>query len=216
MRAHRGETAEMPGFTATTTTNRRLHRRSGGRGTARWESGPRGDILIGLPSAGLHTNGYSLARRIFFEQLGYDPQSIIPGIGKIERPCYSPHLLSEAIAAADRAACAACACAHHRRRFDRQRSRVLRIARRQDQAGSWPVPPNLSIPLSKRATSTAKKRCACQHGRRNDHDGGPDQVDVVSKHFAQIGQPSSSSQRREGSRRVAYDAPPTGYASWIE
>ena len=26
-----------------------------------------GDILIGLPSAGLHTNGYSLARKIFFE-----------------------------------------------------------------------------------------------------------------------------------------------------
>lgn len=30
-----------------------------------------GDILIGLPSTGLHTNGYSLARKVLFEKMGF-------------------------------------------------------------------------------------------------------------------------------------------------
>jgi phosphoribosylformylglycinamidine cyclo-ligase len=37
-----------------------------------------GDILLGLPSNGLHTNGYSLARKLFFEVGGMKPDSKIP------------------------------------------------------------------------------------------------------------------------------------------
>ena len=33
-----------------------------------------GDVAVGLPSAGLHTNGYSLARKVFFETLGKKPK----------------------------------------------------------------------------------------------------------------------------------------------
>jgi phosphoribosylformylglycinamidine cyclo-ligase len=36
-----------------------------------------GDVLIGLPSTGLHTNGYSLARKLFFEVGGYKPEQYI-------------------------------------------------------------------------------------------------------------------------------------------
>jgi phosphoribosylformylglycinamidine cyclo-ligase len=39
-----------------------------------------GDTILGLPSNGLHTNGYSLARKIFFEQLCLKPSSRLPGL----------------------------------------------------------------------------------------------------------------------------------------
>ncbi|MEY2506043.1 MAG: phosphoribosylformylglycinamidine cyclo-ligase [Verrucomicrobiota bacterium] len=39
-----------------------------------------GDILLGLPSNGLHTNGYSLARKILFEQLRLKTGSRLHGL----------------------------------------------------------------------------------------------------------------------------------------
>src|SRR5436309_13896066 len=33
-----------------------------------------GDAVLGLPSVGLHTNGYSLARKLFFEVAGYQTE----------------------------------------------------------------------------------------------------------------------------------------------
>ena len=40
-----------------------------------------GDVLLALPSAGLHTNGYSLARKLFFEVAGYRPDTYLPELG---------------------------------------------------------------------------------------------------------------------------------------
>ena len=41
-----------------------------------------GDVLIGVPASGLHTNGYSLARRIVFETLRLDVDSHVPELGR--------------------------------------------------------------------------------------------------------------------------------------
>jgi phosphoribosylformylglycinamidine cyclo-ligase len=40
-----------------------------------------GDILLALPSAGLHTNGYSLARKLFFDVAGYRPDTQVTELG---------------------------------------------------------------------------------------------------------------------------------------
>ena len=79
-----GETAEMPGFYADgeydiagfivgAVAKERLI--TGRAIVAR-------DVLVGVPSSGLHTNGYSLARRIVFEHLGLTVDSHVPELGR--------------------------------------------------------------------------------------------------------------------------------------
>lgn len=41
-----------------------------------------GDVVIGVRSRGLHSNGYSLARKALFERLGLGVTSAVPGLGR--------------------------------------------------------------------------------------------------------------------------------------
>lgn len=89
-----GETAEMPGFYA-----------DGEYDLAGFVVGlvdrPRlidgrrirpGDLIVGLRSSGLHTNGYSLARHIVFEKLGLTPDSCPEGLdGAVGDVLLRPH-----------------------------------------------------------------------------------------------------------------------------
>jgi len=71
-----GETAEMPGFY-----------QDGEYDVAGFIVGAVDrarliDVLIGLPSSGLHTNGYSLARKIAFEEMKLQVDTHVPDLGE--------------------------------------------------------------------------------------------------------------------------------------
>jgi len=79
-----GETAEMPGFYGDGEYDLAgfivglVDRRRIIDGTA----AKAGDVLVGLPATGLHTNGYSLARKVFFEQLELGPGDTVKELGR--------------------------------------------------------------------------------------------------------------------------------------
>ena len=89
-----GETAEMPGFYGEGEYDlagfivgvAEKSRLINGRAIAV------GDLLVGVPSSGLHTNGYSLARRIAFDQLGLTVDRHIPEFGRtLGEALLAPH-----------------------------------------------------------------------------------------------------------------------------
>jgi len=89
-----GETAQMPGFYAANEYDlagciigwvRKREILDGSRIRP-------GDVILGLPSLGLHTNGYSLARKVLIERAGIGLSQCVPELGRrLSEELLAPH-----------------------------------------------------------------------------------------------------------------------------
>ncbi len=141
-----GETAQMPGFYAAGEYD--LAGFIVGAVERGRVLGPervkRGDVLIALPSAGLHTNGYSLARKLVFDQEGLKPDTYVAAINnKIGAELLKPHVcylpaLKNALARGWLSAMAHITGGGIPGNLPRVLPRSMRA---EIALGSWPVPP---------------------------------------------------------------------------
>ena len=122
-----------------------LHRRRGRPRQDHYRRGiEAGDVLIGLPSTGLHTNGYSLARKLLFEVAGYTPDHYVNALkdkaGAALMKTHRSYLASSR--SSSTAGIVARHGAHHRRRHHGEpAAHSARGTARGRRSGSWPVPP---------------------------------------------------------------------------
>jgi phosphoribosylformylglycinamidine cyclo-ligase len=174
-----------------------------------------GDVLIGLPSVGLHTNGYSLARRV----LGEDFQLILPEIGKIGEALLAPHIsyLKPLLPLCDERRLHALAHITGGGLTDNVPRILPETLDARIKLGSWPV-----LPIFRYIHEHG--RVAAEEMLRVFNMGigmvlvvAPDQVDTIAKHFTKIAQKFFFiGNVVKGSGSVRYDAPPAGFPSWLE
>jgi phosphoribosylformylglycinamidine cyclo-ligase len=178
-----------------------------------------GDVMIGLPSVGLHTNGYSLARKILFDKLGYDHQSIIPGIGKAGEVLLQPHIsyLKPLMPLVEQRAIHAMAHITGGGLTDNVPRVLPDTLDAKIKLGSWPVLPIFRLFYDKGGVEREEMLRVFNMGLGMVLMVAPDEVSKVVAHFTQIDQKYFFiGNVVKGSGKVVYDVPPSGFASWIE
>ena len=179
-----GETAQMPGFyqkgeydvSGTIVGVVEKSRMLDGQKTIR-----RGDAVIGIESSGLHTNGYSLGRKIFFEQLKLKPSSRLPGLkGTVGEELLKEHIsygplvqkLLKRFNSNIQHSTLDTACQglrpHHRRRFRGQHpARAAQVARRGHQERFMGHAAHLPDHRGKERRAGWRTLSGFQHGHRH-------------------------------------------------
>ncbi|HVR42893.1 MAG TPA: phosphoribosylformylglycinamidine cyclo-ligase [Thermoanaerobaculia bacterium] len=179
-----------------------------------------GDILIGLSSAGLHTNGYSLARKILFEQLGHDVQTILPEIGgKVGEVLLAPHLsyLRPLGPLVEEGALHAMAHVTGGGLTDNVPRVLPDGLDALVKLGSWEVLPIFRYLREKGRVDVDEMLRVFNMGIGMVLIVGPEQVELVVRRL------ETACQKYyfignvvKGRRRVVYDRPPRGFPSWID
>jgi phosphoribosylformylglycinamidine cyclo-ligase len=178
-----------------------------------------GDVLLGLPSVGLHTNGYALARKIFFDKLGHDHQTILPQIGKIGEALLQPHIsyLKPLLPLVEQRLIHAMAHITGGGLTDNVPRVLPATLDAHIKLGSWPVLPVFQYLYKEGHVEQAEMLRVFNMGIGMVLMAGPADVEAIVKHFTQIGQPFYFvGNVVKGSGKVVYDTPPSGFASWIE
>src|SRR5688500_10098949 len=173
-----------------------------------------GDVLIALPAAGLHTNGYSLARRILIDKLGHDYQTILPDIGKVGEVLLQPHLsyLKPLLPLVEKRSLHAMAHITGGGLTDNVPRVLPDTLDARVKLGSWPVLPIYKYLAEKGNVDAAEMLRVFNMGVGMVLMVAPDEVDAVARHFTQIQQPFYFiGNVVRGSGKVVYDTPPSGF-----
>src|SRR5712691_10618244 len=178
-----------------------------------------GDVVMALPSAGLHTNGYSLSRKILIDQLGLDYQTMLPEVGKIGEALLQPHIsyLKPLMPLIEQNAIHALAHITGGGLRDNVPRVIPETLDVRIKLGSWPVLPIFRLLYEKGKVEREEMLRVFNMGVGMVIIAAPDQVDTIVKHFTRIGERFYFiGNVVKGSGRVQYDTPPAGFASWIE
>lgn len=216
-----GETAEMPGFYKPGDYDiagfivgvvDQKHLLDGSRVAE-------GDLIIGLPSDGLHTNGYSLARKIVADA-GLDYQSLVEELNvKIGESLLRNHksYLRPLLALVENDRINAMAHITGGGLTDNLPRVIPDKLSARIKLGSWEVDPLFVWLVRTGEVSGEEALRVFNMGIGMVLIVSPDGVGEVSRHLDQMGQPFFFiGNVISGKGEVDYDLPPAGWASWIE
>lgn len=216
-----GETAEMPGFYASGDYDiagfivgvvDEENLLDGSRVSA-------GDLILGLPSDGLHTNGYSLARKIVADA-GLDVQSKIPELPvKLGESLLRPHrsYLQPLLPLVEGRALSAMAHITGGGLTDNIPRILPERLNARIKLGSWEVDPLFGWLVRQGGVEREEALRVFNMGIGMAVIISPHAVSDVSSHLKKVGQPFFFiGNIVEGSGKVEYDVPPAGWASWVQ